>query len=193
MYYTVYKTTNLKNGKFYIGKHQTKNLDDAYLGSGKLLGRAIRKHGRENFKKEILEVFDTEEKMNLAEKILVVFDLELSYNLCEGGNGGFGYINRSDLAHRVTKEHAVKGGLSAKKNSKGWFSKEAKQSKAVSLQQYFKDGGINGFEGKKHTDAALKKITAASKGRPSSTKGKPRSEETKRKIAETLRNRNTLV
>ena len=28
MFYTIYKTTNLVNGKFYIGKHKTKDLDD---------------------------------------------------------------------------------------------------------------------------------------------------------------------
>lgn len=37
MYFTVYKTTCLTNGKFYIGKHQTKKLFDGYLGSGKNL------------------------------------------------------------------------------------------------------------------------------------------------------------
>lgn len=36
------------NGKVYVGKHQTKDLDDTYLGSGKYLNRAIKKHGREN-------------------------------------------------------------------------------------------------------------------------------------------------
>lgn len=36
-YYTIYKTTNLINGKIYIGKHQTKDPYDSYLGSGKRL------------------------------------------------------------------------------------------------------------------------------------------------------------
>ena len=105
MYFIIYKTTNLINGKFYIGKHQTTNLYDEYVGSGKLLKRAIKKYGKENFYKEILEVYDTESKMNLAEKILVVIDREISYNLCDGGHGGFGYINR--LGINNTNNHTI--------------------------------------------------------------------------------------
>ena len=92
MFYTIYKTTNKINNKYYIGKHQTKNLEDGYLGSGKLLKDPIKKYGKENFIKEILFVFFSEEEMNAKEKELVVVSEE-TYNLCPGGHGGFGYIN----------------------------------------------------------------------------------------------------
>jgi len=107
LFYTIYKITNQINGKFYIGMHQTKDLDDGYMGSGKLLKRAIEKYDIENFTKEYLEIFDTEEKMNLAEKILVVVDPEVSYNLCEGGHGGFGYINDNEEL-RISKNRKAR-------------------------------------------------------------------------------------
>lgn len=94
MFFVIYKITNLITNKFYIGKHQTKNLNDNYFGSGILLKRAIEKYGIDNFTKEILEVYDQEWKMNLAERILIVPDIEISYNLCEGGKGGWNYVNR---------------------------------------------------------------------------------------------------
>lgn len=98
MFYTIYKTTNLINGKFYIGKHKTKELNDGYLGSGKILRRAIKKYGIENFHKEILHICKDEKHMNLLEKILVVPDKETNYNLCKGGKGGFSYINDNGLS-----------------------------------------------------------------------------------------------
>ena len=47
----IYKTTNLVNGKIYIG--QDSNNNPNYLGSGKLLKYAISKYGIENFKLSI--------------------------------------------------------------------------------------------------------------------------------------------
>lgn len=43
MHHIVYVTTNVKNGKFYIGKHSTTNLNDGYCGSGVWVLRAKKK------------------------------------------------------------------------------------------------------------------------------------------------------
>lgn len=91
-YHYIYKTTNLLNNKFYVGMHSTNNLDDDYLGSGTYLWRAIRKYGKENFKKEILEYCETRALVAEREKELVNEKLlkeELCMNLKPGGRGGF--------------------------------------------------------------------------------------------------------
>ena len=49
----IYKTTNLVNGKTYVGQDSKNNKK--YLGSGKILKSAIKKYGRSSFKKEIIE------------------------------------------------------------------------------------------------------------------------------------------
>jgi len=112
MFYTIYKTTNFLNGRTYIGKHQTRDLDDDYLGSGKLLKRAIKKHGKENFKKEILHLMDSSESMNRMEALLVTEEFcqsDDNYNLCSGGKGGWSYVNRN-YDKELRKKNAVLGG-----------------------------------------------------------------------------------
>jgi hypothetical protein len=74
-YFIVYKTINLKNDKFYIGVHETHNLDDGYLGSGKILRNSVYYHGKENFKREILEFCENKKSMYEKEKELVTEEL----------------------------------------------------------------------------------------------------------------------
>ena len=70
-YNYIYITTNLINGKQYVGEHSTDNIDDNYLGSGQSLRKAFRKYGRKNFNKEILEHFDTKENAFDNQKIYI--------------------------------------------------------------------------------------------------------------------------
>ena len=48
-YNFVYITTNIVNGKQYVGSHGTNNLNDGYLGSGQALHLAFEKYGKGNF------------------------------------------------------------------------------------------------------------------------------------------------
>jgi group I intron endonuclease len=91
MFHIIYKTTNIINGKIYIGAHSTINIDDGYLGSGKYLVRAIEKYGRENFSREVLFIFDTKEEMFQKEREIVCEEFieeNNTYNLKIGGSGG---------------------------------------------------------------------------------------------------------
>jgi hypothetical protein len=98
MFYIVYKTINLVNNKFYIGKH-TQNLDpyqfDGYYGSGSQISNAVKKYGKENFIRETLFVFNNEADCLLKEEEMVAPHLgkPYCYNMRSGGIGGFEHIN----------------------------------------------------------------------------------------------------
>lgn len=88
-YYYVYRITNLVNNKEYIGFHSTDNLNDGYMGSGKLLIHAIEKYGIENFHKDILKMFDNREDAEACERELVneeYVNRKDTYNISIGGN-----------------------------------------------------------------------------------------------------------
>ena len=90
-YFYIYKTTNLINGKYYIGMHTTNDLNDGYVGSGKRLWYSINKYGKENFKCEILEMLPNKSSLKKREKELVNEDLlkdVMCMNLQIGGGGG---------------------------------------------------------------------------------------------------------
>lgn len=109
MYYCLYEIRNVLNDKVYVGVHKTKNLDDGYMGSGKVIKRAIEKHGVENFTKVILETFEDDASMYAREKEVVTdefLDREDTYNLRRGGTGGFDFINKEGF--NVYPGHADK-------------------------------------------------------------------------------------
>jgi hypothetical protein len=64
-YYYIYKVTHV-NGKYYIGRHSTKNLNDGYLGSGKW-PKSIK--DKSTLKKEILEFVDNKELLKEREAV----------------------------------------------------------------------------------------------------------------------------
>jgi hypothetical protein len=87
----VYKTINLVNNKFYIGKHRQQNDEfDGYLGSGILVSKAVAKYGRENFIRETIGVFDTENDCYQAESKIIgdLWKERSCYNLAPGGDCG---------------------------------------------------------------------------------------------------------
>lgn len=97
----VYKTTNTVNGKIYVG--QDSNNNPNYLGSGKLLKKAIEKYGKEFFIKEALEECADKNELNEQEifwiSSLNSTDRKVGYNISNGGDEG----DRA-AGHKIAKE-----------------------------------------------------------------------------------------
>jgi hypothetical protein len=100
MYFCVYKIVNKINQKEYIGFHSTNDLNDGYMGSGKLILRALEKYGPSAFEKTILKVFDNQKEAEAYERYLVdeeyvnrpdTYNLSIGGNVCilTGKNNGF--------------------------------------------------------------------------------------------------------
>lgn len=152
--YTLYKTTNLENGKYYIGvrKETAYPEVDSYLGSGVAINRAIKKYGRKNFKREFLAVFQCSEDAFEAERMYVTesFIAESeNYNIGVGGKGGNLYTNR-----HYSEEWRVEAG------------------KRVSL-------GITGMLGMKHSDESRDRMRRSALGKVLSEETKKKMSESR--------------
>jgi len=128
----IYKTTNLINGKIYVGQQSTNNK--LYLGSGKLILRAIKKYGKENFKKTIIELCESCEELNNRE-IYWIKALNPEYNLYPGGIGGY-----NEFAVIVNK----------KKRGKTWEEIYSPEGLIV-MRNIDRIGEKNPFYGKTHS------------------------------------------
>jgi hypothetical protein len=150
MYYTIYETKNLINSRIYVGYHQCRQLNDDYLGSGKILKEAFEKYGKKNFKKKILYVFPTKEEALLKESEIVnkeFIDREDTYNLKLGGEGGWDHTWNDPKRKEAYKEAHKKG------TARGWNLTFEQRSEL----------GKKGFKGKTHSSESKKKIGAAKK------------------------------
>jgi len=103
----IYKTTNLITGKIYIGKDVKNN--PSYLGSGVYICRSIKKHGKENFKKEVICECSSKEELNEKEKYWIKTlnskDHNIGYNFADGGIGGDTYTNNPNR-DKIRKKHS---------------------------------------------------------------------------------------
>lgn len=68
MIHYIYKLVHT-NGRYYIGRHSTKNIDDGYMGSGKW-PRSIK--NKQELSKEILSYCDSASELLEAEKSMLL-------------------------------------------------------------------------------------------------------------------------
>lgn len=103
----IYKTTNLINGKIYIGK--LVRFRPGYFGTGKWITRALKKYGRQCFKREILEECKTHEELCEKEIFYIDYygatDPKIGYNIHIGGEGAMHGQHHSEESKRKISEY----------------------------------------------------------------------------------------
>lgn len=186
MNHYVYETTNLINGKKYIGKRSCKCEieNDRYIGSGKLLKKAIRKYGKESFSKRILIICETEEEAYIEEEKFILendsVESEMYYNVAGCGKGTGSGKNHPRYGVKLSKEQVQRMIDRCKNNPISEDTRrrmrEAKKGKMI--------GADNHFYGKKHTEEARAKMSIAS-----SSKTMPH--EARMKISKALSGKNS--
>lgn len=133
VYGYIYMTTNLVNGKKYIGQKASSSFVEDYKGSGTYLKNAINKYGIENFKTEILKWCYDQEELDSSERFFIeqnnAVESDDFYNLAKGGSFG-----------------------NARKGSK--FSEQARKKMSE-----INKGEKNAMWGKTHSEESRKKIS----------------------------------
>lgn len=142
----IYKTTNLVNGKIYIG-YDTKNRPN-YYGSGTHYKRAEKKYGKENFRKATIDFTDDFNELCLKETFWIDFydarNPVIGYNIQPGGQGSHLFGESNGMFGRRHTEIAI--------------TKMKKNRRSLA-------GENNPMYGKHFSDESKKKIRSAFSGR----------------------------
>lgn len=196
----LYITTNLINGKKYVGAKifDKRNSWKHYLGSGRAFLKAIEKYGKNNFKKTIVSIHYSKEELYEEEEKLINFLKAVNskdyYNL-SGGQYHNKWIDLSEEEKKIIIQKI--------KNKNFWniASEEEKEKRKNFLSEKF-SGNNNPFFGKRHTEETKYKMSNAKKGKyigddrfkywegkPSPLKGKKMSKESRKNMSNSAKRR----
>jgi len=184
----IYLTKNMVNSKIYIGRHTGKK--NHYIGGGHYFQNAVKKYGKENFRKVILEDnIEGNDLLNEREIYWIAFfnstNRDIGYNLTIGGGGMLGFNLSQETKDKLSKAMMgkYKGKILTQKHrdklSKALKGKivtqetRTKMSKARvgELNPMYGKGGelnpmygtISPFRGKHHTQETKDKISETRK------------------------------
>jgi hypothetical protein len=167
----VYLTTNLINGKQYIGDHSIAINERYYIGSGLAFKSATKKYKEENFFKEILEWYSTKkEAFDAQEKYIKKYNTLVpnGYNISPTGG------NRVRGCHSEETKQKIKQANTGKKRTKETKLKLSLNRKNKTYNEIY--GEIKGNEIREQHSEWLKKY--------SPLKGKRISEKHKKILSE---------
>lgn len=159
----VYKITNLENGKIYVGQTR-RTLEERFkehCQADSAIGRAIRKHGKEKFKCEILETCKTLEELNEREKFWIkTFDCMIpkGYNKTDGGQST---LLAEEVRHQISEslikfyeEHPEALEKISEEQKKRYADPEERAKAAERTRKVFEDPAIR----EKHAESQRKRF-----------------------------------
>lgn len=188
MFGYIYKTTNMKNNRIYVGKKHKPTFVKDYYGSGVLINKSIDKYGIDCFKVEMIDTANSLEELNSKEKFWIkelksqtIFG---NYNIADGGFGGdiFSHLPEDMKKSFIEKCKRNTAGEKNPNYGNGYKiagdknpSKRPEVRKKISMAT---SGERNGMYGIKPEDHPMY--------------GKKMSEESKQKMRETRKNKKPI-
>jgi len=142
----IYKITNIKNNKIYIGLtiQSALNRFSSHISEAKrmvdksYLNNALRKYGKESFKVEIIDAAKTIEELKKKEIYYISFynstNRKIGYNLSLGGDGTPG-VSKSEETRNKIRQKAL-GRIKSEESKR-------KQSETLRKGNYTFEKGIN--------------------------------------------------
>jgi group I intron endonuclease len=175
----VYCITNKINGKKYVGQHAGKDLDkywsrtvwfatEGYQGK-RLLYRAIRKYGADNFEIKPLVIVGNKEDMDRYEigmiKAWGTTNPQAGYNITSGGGGSLGVKMSEETRAKMSESRT---GLIMPESHRQKLSERSKGNKYSLGKKMTKDNFdklMAAHKGAKRTEEARKRMSDAHKGK----------------------------
>lgn len=169
----VYQVTNSVNGKRYIG-YTSQSLSERWrghvkssrIGSKSHFHLAIKKHGQDSFKSEVLFVEDSLAGAKETE-ILLILDHCPEYNKTMGGDGTTGHLVTDEAREKIRQNTPVRSGkdhpmYGRKRPDTAEMNRSRKGIKNPKLAQFGED---NPNFGKPRSEETKLKISEGNKGK----------------------------
>lgn len=130
------------DGTKYIGQHKSKNIDDRYLGSGKIIKDKLKSHSRDQFKKDILCICDSQESLDKWEKYWIAecdaVNNPIFLNIQTGGqDSSLSTELRSELAKNAYEAHPESADKISESIKAKWQDPEFRERHAKAMKEYY--------------------------------------------------------